>query len=94
MKKWIAAILTLVMLSQALPWTAFAATGDPITAAELQRALQIAGFRPDSAGGDVYRQTLTLLTGPETQETRSAGTAASWDFKPYAYACTFNGYDI
>ena len=35
MKKWIAAILTLVMLSQALPWTAFAATGDMITDAEL-----------------------------------------------------------
>ena len=35
MKKWIAAILILVMLSQALPWTAFAATGDMITEAEL-----------------------------------------------------------
>lgn len=52
MKKWIAALLALVMLSQALPWTAFAATGDPITDAELQRALLTVGLRPES-GGDV-----------------------------------------
>ena len=50
MKKWIAALLALVMLSQALPWTAFAATGDPITDAELRRALLIAGLRPESGG--------------------------------------------
>ena len=48
MRKWIAAILTLVMLSQALPWTAFAATGDMITDAELQRALLIAGLQPET----------------------------------------------
>ena len=48
MKKWIAAILTLVMLTQALPWTAFAdaiAAGQMITDKELQQALQIAGMR-------------------------------------------------
>ena len=44
--------------------------------------------------GDVYRQTLTLLAGPEAQAAQAAGTAASWDFKPYVYACAFNGYDI
>ena len=52
MKKWIAALLALVMLSQALPWTAFAATGDMITDAELKRALSIAGLRVESGGGD------------------------------------------
>ena len=39
MKKWIAALLTLVMLAQALPWTAFAdavAAGQMITDTELQ----------------------------------------------------------
>ena len=49
MKKWIAAILTLVMLSQALPWTAFAATGDMITDSELRRAMSIAGLQFESA---------------------------------------------
>lgn len=46
MKKRIAAILVLVMLSQALPWTAFASAGlgDKITEAELQRALNLAGL--------------------------------------------------
>ena len=48
MKKWIAAILTLVMLSQTLPWTAFAATGNMITEAELKRALLIAGLQPET----------------------------------------------
>ena len=51
MKKWIAALLALVMLSQALPWMAFAATGDMITDAELKRALSIAGLRVESGGG-------------------------------------------
>ena len=50
MKKWIAVILTIVMLSQALPWTAFAATGDMITEAELSRALQLAGLQATSTG--------------------------------------------
>ncbi len=53
MKKWIAAILTLVMLAQALPWTAFAdavAAGQMITDTELQRALQIAGLQSASGG--------------------------------------------
>ena len=48
MRKWIAAILTLVLLTQALPWTAFAdaiAAGQMITDRELQQALQIAGMR-------------------------------------------------
>ena len=54
MKKWIAALLTLVMLSQALPWTAFAAMGDLITESELRRALSIAGLQYESAvsGGE------------------------------------------
>ena len=51
MKKWIAALLTLVMLSQALPWTAFAAMGDVITDAELRRAMSIAGLQFESAVG-------------------------------------------
>ena len=48
MKKWIAAFLFLVMLTQALPFTAFAdavAAGKMITDGELQRALQIAGMK-------------------------------------------------
>lgn len=48
MKKWIAAILILVMLTQALPFTAFAdavAAGKMITDGELQCALQIAGMQ-------------------------------------------------
>ena len=59
MKKWIAALLALVMLSQALPWTAFAATGDVITDAELKRALSIAGFgsNPAAAAGSSGRMT-------------------------------------
>ena len=54
MKKWIAAIMTFVMLSQALPWTAFAATGDLITDAELRYAMSIAGLQFESAfsGGE------------------------------------------
>ena len=53
MKKWIAGILTLVMLMQALPWTAFAAgsEGNMISQSELQRALLLAGLRTN-AGGD------------------------------------------
>ena len=47
MKKAFALILTLVMLCQALPWTAFAAVGKVLTEAELNRALQIAGLRQD-----------------------------------------------
>ena len=55
MKKWIAAILILVLLSQALPWTAFAAMGDMITESELRRAMSLAGLRFESAvsGDDV-----------------------------------------
>ena len=51
MKKWIAAIMTFVMLSQALPWTAFAAMGDMITDSELRRAMSIAGLQFESAAG-------------------------------------------
>ncbi|MBQ3477169.1 MAG: hypothetical protein IJH25_03235, partial [Clostridia bacterium] len=47
MKKAFALILTLVMLGQALPWTAFAAVGKALTEAELNRALQIAGLQQD-----------------------------------------------
>ena len=53
MKKWIAAILTLVMLAQALPWTALAdavAVGQMITDRELTQALQIAGLQSASDG--------------------------------------------
>ena len=45
------------MLSQALPWTAFAATGDVITDAELKRALSIAGFGSNQAAGSLRRMT-------------------------------------
>ena len=50
MKRWIATILTLMLLAQALPWTAFAAAGDAITDSELNRALQIAGLKAASDG--------------------------------------------
>ena len=48
MRKWIAAILILVILTQALPFSALAgavAAGKMITDGELQRALQIAGMQ-------------------------------------------------
>ena len=64
MKKWIAALLAFVMLSQALPWTAFAATGDVITDAELKRALSIAGFGSNpAAGSSTRRRRATLPCG-------------------------------
>ena len=52
MKKWIAAALALVLLMQALPWTAFAATGlgRRITEAQLQTALSLAGLQIASEG--------------------------------------------
>ena len=53
MKKWIAALLALVLLSQALPWTAFAATGDLITDDELATAFLRAGLTlPAQADAD------------------------------------------
>ena len=52
MKKWIAMVLALVLLMQALPWTAFAATGlgGRITEEQLQTALSLAGLQIASDG--------------------------------------------
>ena len=55
--------------------------------------------------GEVRRETLTLLTGPETKEDRANGTKAEKEAlavaaneegktEPYVYACQFNGQDI
>lgn len=55
MKKWIATLLTIALLMQAAPWTAFAAaTGDMISDAELQRALRLAGLQVESSAGSLY----------------------------------------
>ena len=91
MKKWIAAILTLVMLCHALPWTAFAgavAAGQMITESELTRALQIAGLQPVSSGvyanGDAslpYRlegKQSEYHEGMTPNETWDAGMLADW----------------
>ena len=84
MKKWIAAILTLVMLAQALPWTAFAdavATGQMITDSELQRALQIAGLQTVSGGVSANAEG----SGPFRLEAKESGYHAgmkpneTWD---------------
>ncbi len=78
MKKWIAAILIPVMLSQALPWTAFAATGDMITEAELQRALQIAGLRPAAGSGDARALSRWIARIPCGSKRRKAATMKAW----------------
>jgi len=84
MKKWIAAILTLVMLAQALPWTAFAdavAAGQMITDSELQRALQIAGLQTVSGGVSANAEG----SGPFRLEAKESGYHAgmkpneTWD---------------
>ena len=84
MKKWIAAILTLVMLTQALPWTAFAeaiAAGQMITDKELQRALQIAGLQTVSGGVSANAEG----SGPFRLEAKESGYHAgmkpneTWD---------------
>ena len=65
MKRFLAAILTLVLLMQALPWTAFAAgsVGDMITDEELRRALQIAGMQMTSHGdGSAIAKGLEQVT--------------------------------
>ena len=88
MKKAFALILTLILLAQALPWTAFAKTIDPITEAELNRALQIAGLRQDpdypQANADGV-STLRLAAretvyhnGMEPEETWDAQTLIDW----------------
>ena len=76
MKKWIAAILTLVMLSQTLPWTAFAATGNMITEAELKRALLIAGLQPETADNGGIRALFDAKsngTAPLRLEAKESG---------------------
>ena len=88
MNKAFALILALILLSQALPWTAFAKTVVPITEAELNRALQIAGLRQDpdypQANADGV-STLRLAAretvyhnGMEPEETWDAQTLIDW----------------
>ena len=88
MKKAFALILTLILLSQALPLTAFAKTVDPITEAELNRALQIAGLRQDpdypQANADgvstlrlAARETI-YHNGMEPEDTWDAQTLIDW----------------
>ena len=86
MKKWIAAILTLVMLTQALPWTAFAkaiAAGQMITDKELQRALQIAGMKVVT--GDYSSEKTVTAKGALT-------AAASNDSSPVRLEAKDSGY--
>ncbi len=88
MKKAFALILTLVMLGQALPWTAFAAVGKALTEAELNRALQIAGLQqdPDYPQFNVGSEQALRLTakksayhnGMEPEETWDALTLVDW----------------
>ena len=88
MKKTFALILTLAMLCQALPWTAFAAMGEVLTEAELNRTLQIAGLRqnPDypqfnGSGERMLRLTAKASvyhTGMEPEDTWDALTLVDW----------------
>jgi len=66
MKKWISALLVLVLLSQALPWTAFAATGDIITDEELTTAFLRAGLEVRQDGWDL---TSKSVSGSEAIDT-------------------------
>ena len=88
MRKAIALVLTLVMLSQALPWTAFASAVEPVSEAELNRALQIAGLRQDPEYplyNESGEMTLRLTakeslyhTGMEPEGTWDALTLVDW----------------
>ena len=86
MKKWIAAILTLVMLTQALPWTALAdavAAGQMITDGELQRALQIAGMQVVTGSSDAERNA--AAGGALMSAASNAGTAVRVEAKESGY---------
>jgi len=67
MKKALALILALVLLCQALPWTAFASGIEPLSEDELNRALQIAGLRqnPDLSPNRCRRRDGTAVDGEE-----------------------------
>ena len=56
MKKWIAAILTMLMLMQALPLNALATIGNVLTEDELTAAYALTGFG-ESAGTPCSFQT-------------------------------------
>jgi len=80
-KRWIAMLVMLTLLFQAIPFSALAGTGDVITDAELQKALQIAGLKVsngDSAGDGsassaTGRSTASSESDPVKVETVKGG---------------------
>ena len=80
MKKWIAALLTIALLMQAANWTAFAATGDMISDAELQRALRLAGLQADTGAGqrDIVAVDSAYHEGMVPEDTWNAGMLSDW----------------
>ena len=72
MKRWIAALLTLLLLAQALPLNALAAAGHVLTEAELAAAYALTGFGGHAQANGAYHKGMT------PNETWNAMQVSDW----------------
>ena len=75
MKKWLSAIVLIVMLSQALPFNALAAIGHELTAEELAAAYTLTGFGPEEVRA---RSNAAYHKGMRPNATWNAMQVSDW----------------